>query len=196
MNDDDDRLWEDARGGDAPSFGVLYDRHRDRVFRHALRLVRTTHDAEDITALVFLEAWRRRSSVRLVDGSIVGWLLVTTNYVAMNAARSARRHRIAVAKIVAPEPAEDHADRILTDLDGSETRTRVRAAFRKLPAIDRNVLTLCVLGELPLAQAAEVLGVPVGTVKSRLSRAKRRLASLTGSLDGVDPTAPLIGELS
>ena len=84
---DEAAAWSAARGGDGPAFASLFDRHRDRVFGHALRLVRERHDAEDVTAVVFLEAWRKRESVRLVDGSIIGWLLVTTNYAARNHTR-------------------------------------------------------------------------------------------------------------
>src|ERR1700712_4630610 len=92
-------LWDRARGGDPAAFGAVFDEHRDRVFGQALRLTRSAHDAEDVTALVFLEAWRRRASVHVIDGSIIAWLLVTTNYVAKNAARTAHRHRAAMATI-------------------------------------------------------------------------------------------------
>lgn len=183
---EDTRLWEEARHGDASAFAALYDRHSDRVHGQALRLARTQHDAEDITAMVFLESWRKRATVRLVDGSILDWLLVTTNHVAQNAARSSRRHRIALAKIPAQPSEDDHSDRVLDELDASGRAGAVRKAFLALAKIDRDVLTLCVINDFPLAQAAETLDVPVGTVKSRLSRAKQRLAAATGPFDGHD----------
>lgn len=192
---DDTGLWEDARGGDSAAFGALYERHRDRVFRQALRLVWRAHDAEDITALVFLEAWRKRDSVRVVEGSIIGWLLVTANYVGANAARSARRHRVAMAKLPPEEPSRDHADDVLAGVDELSRAALVRKAFARLSAKDQNVLTLCVVNDFSLAQAAETLGVPLGTAKSRLSRAKQRLATLTGRLDLDDVVTPSLGDL-
>ena len=71
---DDDILWHLSRTGDAGSFDVLFERHQDRVFRHACRLVDNLHDAEDVTAATFLELWRRRDDVRLVGDSLLPWL--------------------------------------------------------------------------------------------------------------------------
>ena len=169
-------LWQKAIGGDTAAFGALFETHRDRVFGQALRLMRSRHDAEDVTALVFLEAWRRRESVHEVEGSILPWLLVTTNYVARNAARAMRRHRLAMASIPAPSPEPDFAPGVDERLDRSEQETAARAGFARLNASDQAVVTLCVIEGLTTAQAAVALGVPSGTVKSRLSRAKRRLA--------------------
>lgn len=190
---DEITIWERARDGDPDSFGKIFDEHRDRIYGQALRLTKTGHDAEDITALVFLEAWRRRSSVRVVDGSILAWLLVTTNYVALNAARTARRHRIALAKLPPQEDQGDHADAILDRFDATGRERRLREAFATLSVQDRDVLTLCVVNDYPLADAAHALGVPVGTVKSRLSRAKRRLAALTQSPHSVDTSPRAFG---
>lgn len=192
---DDESVWARARDGDADAFTAIYDRHYDRVYRHSLRLAPTVHDTEDVAALVFLEAWRRRAHVRIVDGSVLPWLLVTANYVAANAGRSARRHRIAMAKLPVQESVDDATDDVLERIDATGRDRRLRAAFARLSANDRDVLTLCVVHELPLASAAATLGVPVGTVKSRLSRAKDRLARLTGdaALDDT-PAIATMGE--
>ncbi|WP_431220371.1 RNA polymerase sigma factor [Leifsonia xyli] len=179
---DEAAAWSAARNGDGPAFASLFDRHRDRVFGHALRLTRQPHDAEDVTAAVFLEAWRKRESVRVVDGSIIGWLLVTTNYIARNHERGLRRYRTALAKLPAPAPQEDHAPGVDDSLDGAGRDREVREAFAKLSKRDQDVITLCVLEELTIAQAAEALGVPEGTVKSRLSRARARLTELASPL--------------
>ncbi|RDV45440.1 hypothetical protein DOE76_06290 [Leifsonia sp. ku-ls] len=179
---DEAAAWSAARGGDGPAFASLYDRHRDRVFGHALRLLRERHDAEDVTAVVFLEAWRKRDSVRLVDDSIIGWLLVTTNYAARNHARGARRYRNALSKLPPPPPQRDHAPDVDETLDGADRGRQVREAFSRLSKRDQDVITLCVLEELTTAQAAEALGVPEGTVKSRLSRARARLTELASPL--------------
>jgi RNA polymerase sigma-70 factor (ECF subfamily) len=179
---DEAAAWSAARDGDGPAFASLFDRHRDRVFGHALRLVRQPHDAEDVTAVVFLEAWRKRDSVRLVDGSIIGWLLVTTNFAARNHARGLRRYRTALAKLPAPAPAHDHAPLVDEAIDTGSRDRMVRDAFSRLSTRDQDVITLCILEELTTAQAAEALGVPEGTVKSRLSRARKRLTELASPL--------------
>jgi RNA polymerase sigma factor (sigma-70 family) len=172
-------VWARARDADPEAFGKLFDRHRDRVFGYALRLVRTSHDAEDVTALVFLEAWRKRAAVRVVDGSILPWLLVTTNYVSRNVTRSLRRHRAAMSVVPTVDRADDHSDGVLDRIDSESRDARVREAFALLKKADQDVLTLCVVYEFSLAQAGEALQIPLGTVKSRLSRAKQRLAALT-----------------
>ncbi len=89
----DEVLWDRSLTGDGEAFGLLFDRHRERVFRHACRLADTRQDAEDVVASAFLELWRCRAKVRLVDGSVLAWLLVTTTNLGRNAARSRRRYR-------------------------------------------------------------------------------------------------------
>lgn len=177
---DEAATWIRAAAGDANAFGVMFDTHRDRVFGQALRVLRSPHDAEDATALVFLEAWRRRASVRVVEGSIIGWLLVTTNFVCRNLARSARRHRAVIDVLPPPTPQPDHSDEVDDRLDGRARRATVQSAFAALSPRDQDVITLCVIEQLTTQQAAAALGVPAGTVKSRLSRAKARLATASG----------------
>lgn len=168
--------WARAQAGDGEAFGRIFDRHRDRVRRHSLRLVPMPSDVDDAVAITFLEAWRARERARLVDGSLLPWLLVTATHVTRNLHRSARRHRALLARLPAPEQTADHAE-LLDDGPAS-------AALRSLTLADRQVITLCVLEGLTDREAAIVLGLAVGTVKSRLSRSKRRLA------DALDPADP------
>lgn len=170
MTTDDATDWALARSGEGEAFGRIFDRHYDRVFRHGFRLVDRPNDAEDLVALVFLEAWRRRDALRLVDGSALPWLLVTATNVSRNLRRTTRRHRALLAKLGPPDAAPDHAH----DFDDGIASTQLRT----LSAADQRVISLCVLEGLSEREAAEVLGVPSGTVKSRLSRARKRLASL------------------
>ncbi len=76
----DEDVWHDVLEGDARQFGLIWDRHRDRVLRHLLKTGALSADAEDLTAIVFLELWRRRASVRFVDGSLLPWLIVTVKW--------------------------------------------------------------------------------------------------------------------
>lgn len=171
-------MLERVRDGDADAFGALFDLHHDRVFRQAMRLTASLHDAEDVVAVVFLEAWRRRDAMRVVDGSVVAWLLVTTNFVFRNYARASRRYREGLQQLPPPEHAPDHAELVDDRIDRDARRASLRAALAQLPKRDQDILTLCVLEELSTAEAAAALGVAPGTVKSRLSRAKARLTEL------------------
>ncbi|TBN58029.1 RNA polymerase sigma factor [Glaciihabitans arcticus] len=161
----DSQLWAAAVRGDGESFGLVFDRHRDRVLRHSLRLVPGWHDAEEVVAVTFLEAWRKREGVRFVGDSLLPWLLATATNVSRNLSRSARRYRALLDKLPPPIDREfDESSEAVTALGG-------------LSLADRQVITLSVLEGFSEAEVAEALGIPRGTVKSRLSRAKKRLAS-------------------
>jgi len=97
--------------------------------------------------------------------------------VARNTSRSARRYESAVARLREHEVVPDFADELVGRIDDTERLRLVRAAIADLRRPDREVIELCVWGELDYAAAAEVLGVPVGTVRSRLARARRKLAA-------------------
>ncbi len=182
--DDEAARWDSARAGDPESFGVIFDLHRNRVFRQAQRMSPTIHDAEDVTAATFLEAWRRRESVRVVDGSVIGWLLVTANHLARNLDRSRRRYRSLLEQMRESEHGTDPADEVAARLDTHAMTARVRDGFARLSKRDQDIITLCLVQQLSTADAATVLSVPPGTVKSRLSRARQRLArDVLASLD-------------
>jgi RNA polymerase sigma-70 factor (ECF subfamily) len=177
-DESDAALWLETLSGTTASFGVIYDRHRRQVFRKAFVLTGDVSDAEEVVAVVFLEVWRRRKDVRIVEGSLLPWLYTTTGLVALNLERAKRRHRIALAKLPAPLPAPDIAALVTESIDGVEQARAVRDALSRLNARERIVVQLCLMDELPLAQAAAVLDLPLGTVKSRLHRAKEKLQDL------------------
>ena len=173
-------LWASARAGDEAAFGALFDRHRDRVFRHAFRLLGDRTDAEDVLGTVFLELWRKRDAVRETDGSILPWLLVTATNTAMNLQRAARRYRHLLGRVPHDPPglsAEEEAFLASNELDSD-----LKDAIGSLKAIDRGLLALVVIEDYAIAEAADVLGIRVGTARTRLSRIKARLRTdLSGS---------------
>lgn len=174
----DEVLWCQVVNGDGDAFGVLFDRHHDRVWRHALSVLRQPHVAEDVTAVVFYEAWRRRTSIRMVNDSILPWLLVTTNNTLRNHVRQQRRYRHFLSQLPAPADETDIAEHIA---DADETRHKtsaLREAFTRLRPQERDVLTLCIIEGLGAKEAGTALGIADGTVKSRLHRAKSRLGAL------------------
>lgn len=184
-DDGDERVWARAREGDDRAFGVVFDRHVDRVHRHARRLAPGEADAEDIVALTFFELWRSRHRVRVVDGSVIAWLLVTATNVSRNLARSRRRAEQMLRGLrpeAHPDPAGEVHDRISRD----ELRMPVRAAFDALSSADQQILALCVIEELRPREVALMLRVPSATIRARLSRAKARLRA---AIEAVQPGA-------
>jgi len=164
--------WRVALLGDEEGFGAIFDRHQQRVFRHSIALVPTLDDAKDVVAVAFLEAWRKRASVRFVDGSLLPWLLVTATHAAQNITRSARRYRALLERVPPTAQVPDLADAFD---DGP-----AMAALGSLPRAQQYVVTLCIVEGLTLVEAAGVLRIPVGTVKSRLHVAKKTLAAELG----------------
>jgi RNA polymerase sigma factor (sigma-70 family) len=167
----DELEWSRALAGDGEAFGRIFDRHRARVRRHSHQLVATGADAEDVVAITFLEAWRRRHDARFIDGSVLPWVLVIATNSAHNVSRGARRYAALLHKLPPAENVRDHADEL-----GDAQR-----ALSRLSIADQRVITLCVLNGFSERQAAQTLNIAPGTVKSRLSRAKSRLASQLGS---------------
>src|ERR1700712_311241 len=96
---DETALWSRARSGDGRAFAALFDAHRDRAFRHALRLLASAHDAEDVVAPPFFRLWRKPDAVPVADGSRLPWLLVTTTTLARNSGRGVRRYRAAIDRL-------------------------------------------------------------------------------------------------
>ena len=185
-------LWKRVLAGDDTAFTAVFDLHVSRVHRQARRLVNNERDAEDVTAIVFFEAWRRRGSVRLVNDSLVGWLLVTTTNVARNRERSQSRYEALLRK-VRVETVPDHADAVLESVARPAQDARVRDAFDRLSARDQEILTLCVIEELAPVDVARVLRVPAGTVRMRLSRAKTRLRAALQDAQLVTTTPEIEG---
>jgi RNA polymerase sigma-70 factor (ECF subfamily) len=179
----DAELWLEAVSGTSASFTAIYTRYKLRVFRKAYFRAQNISDAEDITAMVFLEAWRSRDKVRIVDGSLLPWLLVVTSNVSLNSERARRRYRRLLSRL---PPAGDEVDP--SELAGERLDRRKRsyaltAALERLNRSERIVVDLCLIEELTLSTAANVLDIPVGTVKSRLHSARRKLRTYLADPD-------------
>jgi len=166
MSSEDEADWQAVSRGDPHGLARLFDRHEARLFRHASRLLTVREDAKDAVAIAFFELWRRRHSVRLVDGSPLPWLLNAVSNTARNLERSARRYRALLGNVPHSQSVESVQ---------SNDETGVLAALRRLPEKEQSVVVLTIMQGYPERDAATALGIPIGTVKSRLSRAKSRL---------------------
>ncbi|WP_328439792.1 RNA polymerase sigma factor [Streptomyces sp. NBC_00444] len=167
------------RAGDREAFAELYDQHARAVYNHALRLTGDWSEAEEAMSETFLAAWRTRETVDPEGGSLKPWLLGIATHKARNANRGLRRRLAFLARSPAPPPVEDFADETAGRIDDARRLAVVHRALSQLRRQDREVLALCVASGLDYQQAAQALGVPVGTVRSRLSRARARLAKLS-----------------
>lgn len=141
----DRHVWDSVLEGDSRAFGVLFDRHRDRVFGHALRQLSNRADAEDLTAIAFLEVWRRRAQVRFVDDSLLPWLLVTTSNAAHNLHRTRRRHARLLAKLPPAPDVPDVSEQIAHRLDSHPVHSALTTAIATLAPVDRELIALTTL---------------------------------------------------
>jgi RNA polymerase sigma factor (sigma-70 family) len=186
-----------VRAGDPDAFGVLFDECARAIYNYAFRLTGNAADAEDVVSLTFLEAWRLRANVEPHGESLRPWLLGIAVNVNRNFARAARRHQAALDRLPRPADVPDFADELAARMDDSARLDAVRGAFAQLRRPEREVLALCVWSGLDYAAAALALGVPVGTVRSRLSRARRgllRRVQATGDPAGRAEPRPASGQ--
>lgn len=175
----DRQLWAQTRQGDPEAFGELYERHVDAVLNHCFRRTGSWQLAEDLTSSVFLETWRRRHVLELDTGaSMLPWLLGTANNVIRHQMRSLLRHRRALARLPQSLTDPDHSEEAAARIDAEAHMQRVLVAMKRLTLVEQEVIALCVWAGLEYADAAVAMGIPIGTVRSRLARARERLREL------------------
>jgi RNA polymerase sigma factor (sigma-70 family) len=151
------------------AFSALYERHLDAVARYVARRVGVAA-AEDLTAEVFVRAFRARARYRPDRDTALPWLLGIAGHVVADNRRAERRRLAALEQLAADAAlAAPRGDNQLS----ADLVRRLRA----LPSRDRDALLLVVWGELSYEQAAAALEVPIGTVRSRIARARGRLTA-------------------
>jgi RNA polymerase sigma factor (sigma-70 family) len=171
---DDDELWTAVTRGDAEAFGLLFERHVRRVYNYCFQRTGDWARAEDLTSIVFLECWRRRE-VSLERDKVLPWLLGIATNVCRNQKRSLARHRAALRRLPPAEPTAEFTDDILGRLEDERRMRDVLTVVSRLPRHEQDALALCIWAGLNYEDAAAALGIPVGTVRSRLARARRSL---------------------
>jgi RNA polymerase sigma-70 factor (ECF subfamily) len=165
-------------GGDEPSFAELYRRWQRRIHRFALRMTGSPQAAEDVTQEVFLALMRDGHRYDPRRGPAAAWIFG----VARNKVRGRRQRDRSYLPLVEEAAAEPG---LVDGLARREAVEAVQRAVLALPAHYREVVVLCALEELPYAEAAAALGCAVGTVRSRLHRARALLEDrLAGAHEG------------
>lgn len=171
----DEELLERHRAGDRRAFDELVRRHEDRIFALALKMTGQRADALDATQEAFVAAFKRAASFR-GDAAFGTWLY----RIAINACTDLLRRRARSPVAGEHEPAEQpRPDRPgLDELVG--LRLELEQALAALSPEYREAVCLFDLGGVPYEEIARITGVSLGTVKSRISRGRRRLAELLG----------------
>ena len=171
-------LWARAQAKDSLAYAELFDLHSARVYRRALGMLGNVHDAEDVTAAAFFELWRKHRAVRLVEGSVLPWLLVTVVNLSRNHVRGVARYRAAISAIPRGEHAVDPADVVEKRVDGA-------AALSSLSRTDAALLVLTAVEGLTISEAAAALGLRPGAARMRLSRLReQRRLELNPRIEG------------
>lgn len=176
---DDREIAAGAARGDEAAYRALVHRHADAVYAHALRFFGDPRTAEDATQEVFVKVFRTIGSF---DGrsKLSTWLYRVTRNVCLDMVRAGRRTPLPVDPVsLEPLSAADFADDIVFGF-------ALEQALAALAPEERDAFNAIALFGLSYAEAAEALEVPVGTVKSRVFRARRVLASLLLSAEGGD----------
>jgi RNA polymerase sigma factor (sigma-70 family) len=136
--------------------------------------------ADDVAAETFLIAFDRRERYDLSRADARPWLYgIASNLIARHHRAEVRQYR-ALARTATGEVAESHADRVVTRLDAEAHRGPLMAALAKISDNDRDVLLLVAWAELTSEEAGEALGIPAGTARSRLHRARKKLRAAMG----------------
>ena len=186
MNTDDRRTIAECLAGNSTAFGTLVRRYQDRLFNAVLRVVENSEDAADVVQDAFLNAYQSLNSFK-GDSEFFTWLY----RIAFNAAISLRRKRKAVVSLngstdekgIAEPVDPSEYGRPGSALERSEEDGQLMAALGRLSAEHRVVLVLKDLESQKYEEIAEVLDVPIGTVRSRLHRARMELRDLLRQLE-------------
>lgn len=155
------------------------------MYAVALAMTRNPFDAEEVVGVALLELWRKREGVRVVNDSVLPWLMKVTTFAAKNQLRGQRRYTRALAKVPRPHDVPDHAEEIARALDRATITRDIETALRAASAKDASIILLCLVEEMSTDDAAAALGVAPSTVRSRLSRAKARLRTTLAHHDPV-----------
>lgn len=162
--------------GDRAALAELYERHAPQMLGLAFRILRSRRDAEDLLHDVFVEAWQKTRSYDAARGPVRAWLLLRLRSRAIDRARAlATAREFAMAQAAEGPPPAVAAEQSL-----APDRLRARQALESLPKEQRAVIELAYFEGLSARDAAVRLGIPMGTVKSRLFAAMAKLRAELG----------------
>jgi RNA polymerase sigma-70 factor (ECF subfamily) len=171
--EDDDALLDRIRGDDEQAYRVLVERHIDRAYGLALRILRSASDAEDVTQDAFIKTWQHRHDWQPGRAKFSTWLY----RVVVNRAIDLQRRPRGQAIDSVPEPL-DEADDAVTAIHKRQMSSQLEDALARLPPQQRTALALSYWEDLGNAEVASVMGTTVEAVESLLKRGRQRLRTL------------------
>ena len=177
LNTTDADLLPACRGGDEAAWRSLVELHTRKVFGLAYRFTGRADEAEDLTQEVFVKVYQTLHKYREADGPFGAWLMAVARNHAIDHSRRGRQERARRTEDpIVLETAEAHEEHPIAGLEREERARLVHRGLRALPPDLRLPLILCDLHGLPYEEIAKSLEVPLGTVKSRINRARLELA--------------------
>jgi RNA polymerase sigma factor (sigma-70 family) len=160
-------------------FAGVFDHYYSQIHGYAARRLGQSL-ADDVTAETFLVAFARRKQYDVSRPDARPWLYgIASNLIAQHHRAEARQYR-ALARTGVEEISEGHADRVAVRLDAQACRPLLAAALAGISDADRDVLLLVAWAELTSEQTGEALGIPAGTARSRLHRARKQIRAALG----------------
>ena len=178
---DDAALLERARRGDEDAFSELFYRHQRAVFRYAIYMC-GADAADDVVQDTFMNVLLKSERYDPSKGAVISYLLGTARHLMLK--RLSRSRSFSMEEFTEDLNVEGSIEREtpLDDFVRQETIEVVRAAVQSLPPAHREVIVLCELEEMDYVEAANVMQCPLGTVRSRLSRARALLSRKLGGV--------------
>ena len=183
----DEELIYHVGRGDAEAFAVLYDRHSRAAYSLAHRMMGERQAAEDLAQDGFLKVWRSATSYRADRGSVRTWILSIVHNRGIDQLRSLASRRRTQEKIEASAPKSQPSEAFSETWRNSQ-REQVREALGTLPPEQLKVLELAYFSGYTHVEIAELLGLPLGTVKGRMRLGLKKIRDYFNSQDMVMPT--------
>ncbi len=182
----DEELISFVGRGDAEAFAVLYDRHSRPAYSLAYRMMGEKQAAEDLVQDAFLKLWRAATSYRVERASVRTWLLSIVHNRGIDQLRSAASRRRTQERVEATAPRSQPSEAFSESWRNSQ-RERVREALNTLPGDQLTVLELAYFSGYTHVEIAELLGLPLGTVKGRMRLGLKKIRDHFGSRDMAVP---------
>jgi RNA polymerase sigma-70 factor, ECF subfamily len=170
----DEDLISFVGDGDTQAFDVLYDRHSRAAYSLAYRMMNGRQAAEDLTQDAFLKVWRATTSYRVDRGSVRTWILSIVHNQGIDQLRSHASRRRTQDKVEASAPKSQPSEAFAETWRNSQ-RDQVREALNSLPQEQLKILELAYFSGYTHVELAELLDLPLGTVKGRMRLGLKKL---------------------
>jgi len=183
-NQEDLQLLARISQGDQKSLAMLYDKYARLIYSLTLRIVRNEEEARELQQDVFLQVWQKAALFDNERGSFVTWLVTLAHNKSINTLRSRRYKKSTkeakqdIADITSDSTVSHHTP--LSDAVESDERRHVLAALEQIPELQRKALYLSYYEGYSQSEIAEMLGEPLGTIKTRMRKGMMKLVAILG----------------